>query len=388
MRTLVFLSTATGFGNTAECGGGEYFASEFLQELHRRGWQITLCCPSNSPLLGDITLRSALRDVSIVDISAKISTPMVFFFNLAKWLQRIPKFGKCILYGNGFESLKWISPAAQFFSLPAFCHLHESCYASYASWRARILSRSVSDIFAISNTVRDRFIEGAKFPAESIHLTPNGVHIEAQVEKRESDKCALRQEFDLPPHSRIISMAARTNPLKGHAVFINAAKRVHATHPSTRFLIVGLQDTTAEEQSLYTAMMQMIAQEDLSEIVRTCPMLPLEQTRRIMRCSDIFVVPSTSEGFGRTAIEAMAERTPLVASAVGGLLDIVADGTTGLLFPPCDDHALASKITAILEKPILGDRIARAGHDAAIARYSIRSMTDRIEVILRKAIEN
>ncbi len=70
-----------------------------------------------------------------------------------------------------------------------------------------------------------------------------------------------------------------------------------------------------------------------------------------MRCADIVVVPSTQEGFGRTAIEAMAENTAVIASATGGLKEIITHTHDGWLFPPGNHSALAELIISALADP-------------------------------------
>src|SRR5438128_299177 len=86
---------------------------------------------------------------------------------------------------------------------------------------------------------------------------------------------------------------------------------------------------------------------------------------------DLFVLPSLNEGMGRALIEAMAVGCPVVATRVGGIPDIVADGTTGLLVPPRDDRALAEAILTLLR-----DRSRRAAYGESARRH----VDDRFEV--------
>jgi glycosyltransferase involved in cell wall biosynthesis len=90
----------------------------------------------------------------------------------------------------------------------------------------------------------------------------------------------------------------------------------------------------------------------------------------------VVAVPSRREGFGVACAEAMAHGRPVVASAVGGLLDLVADGETGLLVPPGDATALRSALERLLADPDLRRRLGEAGRERVRERFSWGPVTD------------
>ncbi|MBA3300891.1 MAG: glycosyltransferase, partial [Thermoleophilaceae bacterium] len=91
--------------------------------------------------------------------------------------------------------------------------------------------------------------------------------------------------------------------------------------------------------------------------------------------------PSHREGFGVSCAEAMAYGRPVVASAVGGLLDLVADEETGLLVPPGDDSALADALTALADDSARARAMGAAASAEALARFSPERMCREIEEI-------
>jgi 2-deoxystreptamine N-acetyl-D-glucosaminyltransferase/2-deoxystreptamine glucosyltransferase len=90
----------------------------------------------------------------------------------------------------------------------------------------------------------------------------------------------------------------------------------------------------------------------------------------------VVAVPSRREGFGVVALEAMASGRPVVASAVGGLLDIVVDGATGLLVPPGDVPALRAALERLLEDGELRRRLGEAGRERAREHFSWPAVAD------------
>ena len=93
--------------------------------------------------------------------------------------------------------------------------------------------------------------------------------------------------------------------------------------------------------------------------------VPHEELLGLIRSAAVVACPSRREGFGVVCAEAMANGRPVVAAAVGGLLDLVVDGETGLLVPPGDVPALRSALERLLADPALRERLGAAGRERA-----------------------
>ena len=94
---------------------------------------------------------------------------------------------------------------------------------------------------------------------------------------------------------------------------------------------------------------------------------------------DLFVLPSRSEAFPNAVLEAMATGLPIVASGVGGILELIDDGRNGLLAPPDRPEALAERIGRLMADAALAARLAAAAHADAHARYSFDRMIAAFE---------
>jgi glycosyltransferase involved in cell wall biosynthesis len=369
-RELIFISAATGMG------GGEHFAAELLRELKNRGWSITLVCPPAAPLLSEASLADLDARVAI-DLSAKIRQPFRFGAALLRWMLFVRRGRTPLIYGNGFETLKWLAAAQKVRKITAIFHLHDSTFDYYEAPRTRRLSRAVQRFIAISETVRIAFHRGTGVDLDRIALVPNGVLPSPAPGAKSS---GVRAEWGLSESSPLVVMVARTDPLKGHETLLRAIPAVLKRHPETRFVFVGVEENSPLEKKLAAAWRGLIRETAIGHAVLLLPYRA--DARLFLRAADVAVVPSSAEGFGRTAIEAMAEETALVASRVGGLAEIVVTEVTGLLVPPDDPPALADAIVRLLDDPALRRRLAEAGRKAADELYSTRVMVDRIETEL------
>jgi glycosyltransferase involved in cell wall biosynthesis len=97
---------------------------------------------------------------------------------------------------------------------------------------------------------------------------------------------------------------------------------------------------------------------------------------RLYTHAAVVACPSYREGFGVVCAEAMAHGRPVVASAVGGLLDLVVDGETGILVPPGDVQALREALRRLIGDPELRRRMGEAGRERVRERFTWKAVTD------------
>jgi starch synthase len=115
-------------------------------------------------------------------------------------------------------------------------------------------------------------------------------------------------------------------------------------------------------------------------------MVPVEDVTQLYSHAAVFCCPSVYEPFGLINLEAMACETPVVASAVGGILEVVEDGGTGLLVPPADPAALADALGRVLADPARARAMGQAGRRRVEAQFSWASVAERTEQVYADAI--
>jgi glycosyltransferase involved in cell wall biosynthesis len=115
-------------------------------------------------------------------------------------------------------------------------------------------------------------------------------------------------------------------------------------------------------------------------------MVPVDVVTQLYSHAAVFCCPSVYEPFGLINLEAMACETPVVASAVGGILEVVEDGKTGVLVPPANPEALAAALNRVLGNPALGRSMGQAGRRRVEEQFSWASVAERTEQVYADAI--
>ena len=180
-----------------------------------------------------------------------------------------------------------------------------------------------------------------------------------------------------PPSAPRLAIVGRLIPIKGHAVLLEAVAAARRTIPQLTLEIAG---DGALEPELHAAVTRLELQDAVTFLGRVA------QPGPVFERAEIVVVSSFGEGFGMVALEAMERGRAVIASAVGGLPEIVEDGTTGLLVPAGDPQALAAAIVRLAENPARTEAMGAAGRARALAAFSQVRCTDRIEQLYGEAL--
>jgi glycosyltransferase involved in cell wall biosynthesis len=244
----------------------------------------------------------------------------------------------------------------------------------------RQLTPSIDRLIAVSRAIV------AKLAAEGrngvpVELVYNGVDL-ARYAYTEAC-CTLPDEYGFPEGSPLVGVVARLEPEKGHATLLEAWPRVLERVPEARLLVIGEggQRELLEAQAESMGLLGEACSGD--RCVGTRGARPgakvlftglRDDIPAVTAALDLAVLPSYREAQGLAILEAMALRRPVVATAVGGVPEMIENERTGLLVPPRDATALGTAIARLLTDHPLADTLARAGHDYVQANFSIEAM--------------
>ena len=164
---------------------------------------------------------------------------------------------------------------------------------------------------------------------------------------------------------RIVSVG-RLVPRKGFADLITVLPAL----PDTELVIAGGADRAMRDDAEANRLRELARQLGVADRVRLAGQVPRERMPELLRSADVVACVPWYEPFGIVPLEAMACGVPVVASAVGGLQDTVADSVTGLLVPPRDPEALAAAVKSLLDDPERRAAYGRAGRERVERRYT------------------
>jgi len=166
--------------------------------------------------------------------------------------------------------------------------------------------------------------------------------------------------------------------VKGHRYFLRSAAEILEKRTDVHFLVVG---SGPERDSLeeYTRKLGIPEHVTFTGFV--------SDVTELMPDLNLLIVPSLWEGFGLTALEAMAVGVPVVATSVGGLPEIVEHGTTGLLVPPADEAGLTRGISWMLDHPQEAVEMAAAARCVVEQKFTASAMARKTEELYRRLKE-
>lgn len=176
-----------------------------------------------------------------------------------------------------------------------------------------------------------------------------------------------RAALDLAPDALVVGMAAQMIERKGHRYLLEAAPHVLAAFPSARFLVFG-------RGPLESQLRDQVMRLGVAERIRFLGFR--DDLERLLPCLDLLVHPATLEGLGVILLQAAACGLPIVASAAGGIPEIVRDGVNGRLVAPGDASALARAMIELLGDPARRRQMGQAGRRIVEAEYSIETMVE------------
>ena len=173
---------------------------------------------------------------------------------------------------------------------------------------------------------------------------------------------------------------ANIRPIKGHKHLIEAASMVIKRFSNVRFFFIGDYDVA---DPYFAELQRQIKTLGLDTAVKITGELARHDVPEMLTSMDISVLSSLSEGMSNTLLESMSAGKPIVATAVGGNLELVEDGKTGYLVPPCDPHSMAKALLRLLNSPKLRREMGLRARSRVESEFSVTRMVERYEDLLQ-----
>lgn len=229
---------------------------------------------------------------------------------------------------------------------------------------ARSILMNADSVLALTENMRKRMMNIC--PRE-ISIVPNGINLE-QFSVRSPTR--MKEEG-----TKNILFVGRLHPVKGVQYLIRAMKKVLEEIPDAKLILVG----DGEERERLEALSIQLG---IQKSVHFIGIVPHEMVHTFMHQADVFVLPSLSEGFPNVLLEAMACKLPVVATRVGGIPDIIEDGTNGYIVEVNDSQNIADRILFILKNEILMNEFS-VNNEQKVKNYTWDAVIFNLEEIFR-----
>lgn len=367
-----------------EIGGAEIHILHLLKNMDRQGFDVRLCCLFPRPFAQ--AAEEAGIPVDVINMKNKFN-----FLAVAQMIKIIKEHRIDIVHTHGVRAnmvgrLGAKLAGAKHIVTTIHSVLEQDYPAPLARFANKLMERLtegyVERFVTVSDLLqKDLLTKGIR--PEKILTIYNGINPEDfQPDRVATD---VRGRFRIPVEVPVVGIIARLHPVKGHGVFLQAAKEVLAVLPQACFLIVG----SGFHRPWIEAEVERLGLG--KNVVFTGFM---DDIPGVLAALDVLVISSLSEGFGLTAVEAMAMGVPVVATQVGGLPEIITHKENGLLVPAGDAGEMAKKILWLLENPVAGEAMAQKGRATVGEKFTVRGMAEQTQALyaglmgLRRSAQN
>jgi len=252
----------------------------------------------------------------------------------------------------------------------------------------RFFIRRLDAVIAISGFLTGELERRGVKTGKKFITIYNGIDADEVVSRLKKSASQTRELLGIPDGSPVIGIVGNLKRWKGQETVIRACGILRKEYPGLRCLVAGaVSETRLEDREYMRTLRTLLQQFDLGEKVLFLGFR--DDIPDIINCLDVLVHASTEpEPLGRVILEGMVLRKPVVASALGGPLEIMQDQETGILVSPGRPRPLASAIGGLLGKPDKRERIAEAGYRSVRERFSIDRNVQQIQSLYKSLLSS
>jgi glycosyltransferase involved in cell wall biosynthesis len=352
-------------------GGGQVSLLELLGRVSKAKFRPFVVLSEKGKLSEKVQKLNI--ECEIIKMSTlKILNPFVLLGTLSQLFRFMKLHRISLIYANSSRAAIYAGLVAKFLKIPMLWHVR-------IPHSDRLLDRFLAflstKIIVVSQAVGKRF---DWLPKEKKGLVYNGIDINKfSPTAKDVD---FRAKFNLQSTHTVIGTVGRFSPEKGHTILISAIEKVARIVPKIKVLFIG-----DGNEKFRLSLREKIKKLELSSYFVFTGFC--EDIQNILGIMDIFCLPSLSEGFNRGLLEAMACGLPVIATAVGGNIEVVKNKVNGLLVPPGNPEALASAIIALLKDRKEAQRMSCEGRRIVEENFSIETNVKKIEEIYLQILD-
>lgn len=286
-------------------------------------------------------------------------------------LMRRRKVDAVVTVGAG-DKMFWGRLAARAAGVPVIASaLHSTGWPDGVGRLNRLLTPLTDAFIAVAQPHGAYLVERERFPADKVHVIPNGVDTERFAPS--PNRVAVRAALGVSPSAPLVAILAALRPEKNHELFLEAAKRVQRQSPDVRFWVIGDGPRRAELEELSR---QLGVAESVA-FLGTRSDIP-----ELLSAIDVLALTSHNEANPVSILEAMSCAKPVVATNVGSVGQAVLPDRTGYLAPAGDAQAVADRLLELVNDPLKAQQLGRQARRLVVENASLEVMVEGYEQLL------
>jgi glycosyltransferase involved in cell wall biosynthesis len=335
--------------------------------LDRSRWEPLFLGPDQGPLADELRRRNVTIISGQRAAPLSYRSPRATARSILKQIRLLKEHRIDLVHVNEFGWNQDLVIAGRLAAIPVILHIHN---AEEICWKN--LHWLAATCVLMPSAAHESAVRGFHRIARKTRVLHNSVDFQRIGHGRR-----IRDQLDLPETSVVVLTIAQVCYRKGIDVVIEVAERTRGVHPDTVFLIAGPDGVGEKEYA--ERMRQLVSQKGLEGRVRFLG--SRDDIPDLLASSDLFLLPTRAEPFGIVVLEAMAAGVPVVASAVGGIPEIVHSPQVGSLVEEINPRAFAGAVGVFLENADLRLHVGRAGREAAEQRFGAARLSALLDDI-------
>jgi D-inositol-3-phosphate glycosyltransferase len=394
-----------------EAGGQNIYINSLVKELDKKGWSIDVFTRHDQLRKKKIAfIGKRSRVIRLKGGSAKYLPKTELLDYLPELYQRFLEFINhqnpySIFHGHYWEGGWMALKASRQFKKPLVQNFHSLGKIRFQTKRQYLLNGNESEFFEKRFQIEKEIVENSniiislaqsekddleKFyegPENKIKIVPGGVDLK---HFRPIEREKARKKINIPENIPLILFIGRLEWRKGIGTLISAASLLRKEISDLKIIIIGGKiygkQKNFNDFKEYERLLKKAKEEKVEDIIQFIGRIDNGRLPFFYSAADLFVIPSYYEPFGLVALEGMACKTPLIASNIGGLPNIIEDGINGFLFQPRNPLDLKEKALKILNSKKLAQNLTENAYDKIRQSFSWKKISGKIEEIYNSLI--
>jgi len=353
-----------------DCGGLEHVVVQLCERAREEGRRVGVVCLERE---GDLATQATATGATVTCLDKK---PGLQWSLRGRLRRLLAEWRPDVVHTHQIGALFYAGPAAKRLGVPTVHTEHGKHYGKSLKLRvlARYAAKHCDRYVGVAPDVTQHAIDHKITRRPKTASIVNGVDVDRFDAARDAIE-STRNSLGIPQTSRIVGTVGRLEEVKNYRLLLRAFARVAAELDAAWLLFVG-------DGSQSNVLRSLAIELGVADRVHFAGYH--NDTAPLVAAMDAFCLTSDSEGLPLSLLEAMAARTPVAVSAVGGIPGVVRDGENGLLIPRGDENRAAEAIRRVLTESPLADRLSGAAYRDVRQSYSFDSMANAYASLYRE----